>query len=208
MPPSFRRFPVGARERVCVALALALLAGCGTESRPPVRNHAAKQAYLITLKIENPPAPVTAIEGHASYQVMNKQCLPDAPFSGYTTGVWNVAEPVQFRPVSPNVWEGIVYADLYLDQAHTDDLGVCDWEFIAAGADFVIKGVRFAASLEDEEVLAQRSHREYFRRIHLDDPRSPDPSITISRISGELRAPPDTVPIAFTVVLASKEAVR
>jgi hypothetical protein len=130
-----------------LALSLALTTGCAEDARPPVRNHAPKQAYLITLTVENPPAPVTAIEGHASYQVMDTECLPKAFYFGYNTGISAVSEPVRLRPVAPNVWQGVVHPDLYLDQPQTDDLGVCDWEFIGAGAEFLVKGFRLAVDV-------------------------------------------------------------
>ncbi len=153
-----------------LALSLALTAGCAEDARPPVRNHAPKQAYLITLTVENPPAPVTAIEGHASYQVMNTECLPRAFFFGYPTGVRAIAEPVQFKPVSANVWQAVVYADLYPDQPQTDELGVCEWKFIAAGADFSIGKITLAATLNDEEIRAGESSTQYYEYAWLNDP--------------------------------------
>ena len=187
-----------------LALSLALTAGCAEDARPPVRNHAPKQAYLITLTVENPPAPVTAIEGHASYQVMNDgDCLPRRPFFGGSAGAWYATEPVQFKPVSPNVWRAVVYADLYPDQSQTDDLGVCDWKFIAAGADFFIKGVDFAATLDARQILAELEEKNHYGLFWL--AQSPPPK---GRILGHQTIPDAWPPGTFSVVISSKELGR
>lgn len=192
MPTRVRLFRIAG-----LALSLALIAGCTEHARPPVRNHAPKQAYLITLTVENPPAPVTAIEGHASYQVMNDgDCLPRRPFFGGPAGIRSITEPVRFLAVGPNVWQGTIYADLYLDQSQTDALGACDWTLIAAGADFRMRNATFASTLSAQEIHSEQERIEYFNRHWLEVP--PPKGARISRM---VNVPDDrsaTFPVTIT----------
>lgn len=134
------------------------------------QNPQPKQAYRITMTIENAPGPFASVKALAQYDVVNKECLrpPKGNPGGHTSPVPTEDVEIPLQKVSDTEYVGTVYADRMLDEDY-NDRGVCHWQLMqfrvhmkATGAD---GETLFIPSIPDEKLLAGERETVYFNKI-------------------------------------------
>ena len=75
------------------------------------RNPQPKQAYRITMRIDNAPGPFAKMLGLAQFDVVNTECLrpPKDNPGGYSSPVPTDAAEIPLTQVNDNTWSGVVY---------------------------------------------------------------------------------------------------
>mgnify|MGYP006975406327 CR=1 FL=1 len=111
-----------------------------------------RQAYRLTMTIEDAPGPLKIMVSAAQYDVVNRECLPppkDNP-GGRSSPVPTNDIPFELTRISDNQYTGIVYLDGMIDDDY-HGRGVCRWELIQAQVQLKATGAetetRFFASL-------------------------------------------------------------
>lgn len=137
------------------------------ERGPAKLNPAPKQAYEITLTIDNAPGPFEVVRGSAQFDVTNEgDCGYIAPISGVLHRITRL-EPFVLNKVGDNIYKGIIYLDYMVDEAYYGR-AVCHWEFTAASgylrATTNEATTRFLPGLDRKDVLAEKSTTTYFWR--------------------------------------------
>lgn len=177
------------------------------------KNPQPKQAYRITMTIENAPGPFARMLGLAQFDVVNRECLPPPDDNnGHLWPVPTEGVEIPLQKVSENTYSGVVYADQMLDEDYYGR-GVCRWKLIQAQVQLKATGAKgetkFIPSLGSEDLFADKSQKVYFWREYY-----PGASAVLeeypefgqtdrSRISSEIRDED-----LFTVTLtSSKEAL-
>lgn len=143
-----------------------LFMSADTESTIPV--HAQpnpRQAYRLTMTIENAPGPFGDVTGNTQYDVANRQaCSKRDPVSG-TVGRITHLPDLAWTPTGPGTYEAIVYADGLLDEDYYG-LGVCHWELKGAAGILRATGdkreTRFMPAIDDDDIFAERTKILYF----------------------------------------------
>ncbi|MDO5611554.1 MAG: hypothetical protein Q4G62_12430 [Pseudomonadota bacterium] len=130
-------------------------------------NPAPKQAYEITLTIDNAPGPFEVVRGSAQFDVTNEgDCGYIDPISGALHRITRL-EPFVLNKAGDNTYKGIIYLDYMMDEAYYGR-AVCHWEFTAASgylrATTDEGTTRFLPGLAREDVLAEKSTTTYFWR--------------------------------------------
>lgn len=133
------------------------------------RNPAPRQAYRITMTIENAPGPFAQMVGLAQYDVVNTECLrpPKDNPGGYSSPV--PTEDVEFplKKVGDNQYETILYADQILDEDYTGR-GLCRWKLIQWRVRMRAHGAAeenvVTPSISEDKILAGGSETVYFFR--------------------------------------------
>ncbi len=161
---------------LCSLLALAACSPSGLNmsqaaTEPTVhRNPQPRQAYRITMKIDNAPGPFAKMLGLAQFDVVNTECLrpPKDNPGGYSSPVpMDVAE-IPLTQVNDNTWTGVVYADQMLDEELVPGRGVCHWQLIQAQVQMKATGAdgetRFVPSIDVENVLSGEPQTIYFNK--------------------------------------------
>lgn len=141
---------------------------------PPVakkfkRNPAPREAYRITMTIENAPGPFAQMVGLAQYDVVNTECLrpPKDNPGGYSSPV--PTEDVEFplKKVGDDQYETIVYADQMLDEDYTGR-GLCHWKLIQWRVRMKAHGAAeetvVTPSISEDKILAGGTETIYFIR--------------------------------------------
>ncbi|WP_372393197.1 hypothetical protein ACCQ05_05765 [Xanthomonas sp. NCPPB 3582] len=130
------------------------------------KNPHPKQAYRITMTIENAPGPFGWVSGTAFYEIKNhEQCTPVEPI----TGVWNKSKrdgiPINFDRIGEFEYVAVIYADGLVDSNYYGK-GVCHFELASVGTTIKATGkkgeTRFQSSLFVGEILGQKSKVTYF----------------------------------------------
>ncbi|MDO5611552.1 MAG: hypothetical protein Q4G62_12420 [Pseudomonadota bacterium] len=137
------------------------------ERGPAKLNPAPKQAYEITLTIDNAPGPFEVVRGSAQFDVTNEgDCGYIDPISGALHRITRL-EPFVLNKAGDNTYKGIIYLDYMMDEAYYGR-AVCHWEFTAASgylrATTDEGTTRFLPGLAREDVLAEKSTTTYFWR--------------------------------------------
>lgn len=128
-----------------------------------------RQAYRLTMTIEDAPGPLKIMVSAAQYDVVNRECLPppkDNP-GGRSSPVPTNDIPFELTRVSDNQYTGIVYLDGMVDEDY-HGRGVCRWELIQAQVQMKATGAdgetRFIAMIRprDEEFRSAEPKRTYY----------------------------------------------
>jgi hypothetical protein len=131
-----------------------------------IKEHARpKQAYQLTMVIENAPGPFGLIEGSAQYDVTNhKTCGERNPVSGTRSRI-STHPPIEWKPMGNGQYLATVYPDLMVDEDYYGN-GVCRWKLMGASALLKATGTetetRFLPALDIEDILAERTVKRYF----------------------------------------------
>ena len=140
-------------------------------SRPTVhRNPQPKQAYRITMRIDNAPGPFAKMLGLAQFDVVNTECLrpPKDNPGGYSSPVPTDAAEIPLTQVNDNTWSGVVYADQMLDEEYIPGRGVCHWQLIQAQVQMKATGAdgetRFVPNIRRDKILAAEAQTIYFNK--------------------------------------------
>lgn len=135
------------------------------------RNPQPKEAYRITMKIDNAPGPFAKMLGLAQFNVVNTECLrpPKDNPGGYSSPVpMDVAE-IPLTQIDETTWSGVVYADQMRDEEYVPGRGVCHWELIQAQVQLKATGAegetRFIPSIDAENVLSGEPQTTYFNKV-------------------------------------------
>lgn len=141
------------------------------EDAPAYRqNPQPKQAYRITMTVENAPGPFASMKALAQYDVVNKECLrpPKDNPGGHTSPVPSEDVEIPLQRVSNNTYSGVVYADQMLDEDY-NGRGACHWQLMqfrvhmkATGA---VGETLFIPSIPDRKLLAGERETVYFNKI-------------------------------------------
>ncbi|MCC4620487.1 hypothetical protein LL965_10470 [Xanthomonas cassavae CFBP 4642] len=130
------------------------------------KNPHPKQAYRITMTIENAPGPFKWVSGTAFYEIKNhEKCTPVEPI----TGAWSKSKrdgiPINFDRVTEAKYVAVIYLDGLIDSNYYGK-GVCYFELAGVGATIKATGkkeeTRFQSSLFASEILDQKSKATYF----------------------------------------------
>ena len=127
------------------------------------RNPNPRDAYRITMRIEDAPGPFGSMRAFAQYDVVNPECLP--PPNDNNGHLWPVptdAAEIALTKEADGSYTGVVYADYMLDEDY-HGRGVCKWELIQTQAQLKATGVpgrgetKFIPSLKREEIPMEQS---------------------------------------------------
>lgn len=121
-----------------------------------------KQAYEVTVQIQDAPGPFDFIKAELSFQVSNPQCVPADPFSGAKKVPTNYPT-VALKPLGSGYYSGTIYLDLLQDDNYFG-LGTCHWE---ANGMIVTLGAfnrTYGAHLAIEEIRSQQTSTRYVPR--------------------------------------------
>ncbi|MGY4889302.1 hypothetical protein [Xanthomonas sp. NCPPB 3583] len=130
------------------------------------KNPHPKQAYRITMTIEDAPGSFEWISGTAFYQMTNhKQCTPIEPIAG----VWNKSDedgiPIHFEKRDASTYVATIYADGMVDADYYGK-GVCKFELDGIGISLRATGkeeeTRFQPALFKSQIHDTRSVKFYF----------------------------------------------
>jgi hypothetical protein len=124
-----------------------------------------KQAYQLTMVIENAPGPFGLVEGSAQYDVTNhKRCGQRNPVSGTRSRI-STHPPIAWKPISNSQYVATVYPDLMVDEDYYNN-GVCHWQFIEARAQLKATGAEaetdFVPHISAADILAEKTVKLYF----------------------------------------------
>ncbi|MFA4654396.1 hypothetical protein ACCQ07_15700 [Xanthomonas sp. NCPPB 3583] len=116
------------------------------------KNQHPKQAYRVTMTIENAPGPFGAASAKAFYDMKDRdQCAPFDASLGMSTKPKEHAIPVAFQKINDTVFTAMIYMDGMVDADYYGK-GVCHWEFGGFGVSLKATGGRaetaFSPSLE------------------------------------------------------------
>jgi hypothetical protein len=130
------------------------------------QNPQPKQAYRITMTIENAPGPFARMLGLAQFDVINPECLPPPDDNnGHLWPVPTEGVEISLQKVAKNTYSGVVYADQMLDEDYYER-GVCEWELIQVQVQLMATGAKdetkFIPSLDSEELFAGKPQKVYF----------------------------------------------
>ena len=129
-----------------------------------------KLRYEITLVIDKAPGPFEAVLGFANFET-DDDCVPAAPITAANYGSrypLDHSVPVRLQPTGLNTYEGTFFMD-WLEDEDYFRLGVCRWRSTTFSAVMKVGEVSFSTNIWDKDVVAQRSHTEYYARGHYGD---------------------------------------
>ncbi|MEF9420716.1 hypothetical protein Xkhy_18120 [Xanthomonas axonopodis pv. khayae] len=132
------------------------------------KNPHPKQAYRITMMIENAPGPFGFVDGATFYQMSDhQQCTPIEPIAGVWSKQKEDSVPAVFKKIDETTYVATIFADGMIDADYYGK-GVCHWELTGVGMSLKATGKHeetdFAPSLEKEQVLQSASKKTYFWR--------------------------------------------
>jgi hypothetical protein len=133
------------------------------------RNPQPKQAYRITMTIENAPGPFASMTALAQFDVVNKECLrpPKDNPGGHTSPVPTEDVEIPLQKVSDNTYSGMVYADQMLEDYN--GRGICHWKLMQFRVHMKATGAEgetlFIPSIPDDKLLSGQPETVYFNKI-------------------------------------------
>ncbi|MBB4132702.1 hypothetical protein [Xanthomonas sp. 3075] len=181
-----------------------------TEDGDPVyrKNPNPRQAYRITMTIEDAPGSFELVSGTAFYDMTNRdECAPFDPALGMSTKPKEAGVPVVFQKINNTSYTAMVYTDGMVDADYYGK-GICRWEFGGLAASLKATGVKaetdFMPSLEKKYFFESKSKETFFwsggyPRSKFDD--YPD----TGEESAEKYAEPNRSEL-FTVILKAERA--
>ncbi|WP_115514610.1 MULTISPECIES: hypothetical protein [Xanthomonas] len=130
------------------------------------KNPHPKQAYRITMTIDDAPGSFGFVDGAAFYQISNhQQCTPIEPIAGVWPKQKEDSVPAVFQKVDATTYVATIFADGMIDADYYGK-GVCHWELTGVGMSLKASGEHeetdFAPSLEKEQILQSSSKKTYF----------------------------------------------
>jgi hypothetical protein len=130
------------------------------------QNPQPRQAYRITMTVENAPGPFAHMLGLAQFDVVNPECLPPPDDNnGHLWPVPTEGVEVPLQKVAEHTYSGVVYADQMLDEIYYGR-GVCRWKLIQVQVQLKATGAKgetkFIPLLDSEELFAGEPQKVYF----------------------------------------------
>lgn len=139
------------------------------------RNPNPREAYRITMQIEDAPGPFGLVRAFAQYDVVNPECLPPPnDNNGHTWPVPTDAAEITLTRDADGSYSGVVYADYMLDEDY-HGRGVCKWQLIQAQAQLKATGepgrgeTNFMPSLPQADIYQERSRILNFAKASYPD---------------------------------------
>lgn len=175
-------------------------------------NPTPRQAYRLTMRIDNAPGEFGWIQGFLQYDVVNRDCLPppkDNP-GGYQSPLPTRSIPFGLDRTAEGGYTATVYTDGMVDEDY-HGRGVCRWELKNVQVQLKATGQRaetlFMADVYGDELLAGQSKTlHYIKRGY---PRHPETTLDEPLSSGQTdrsqMASYLTDDDLFTITLASEE---
>ncbi|MBB4130677.1 hypothetical protein [Xanthomonas sp. 3075] len=139
-----------------------------TEDGDPVyrKNPNPRQAYRITMTIEDAPGPFGFVDGAVFYQITNHTlCTPIEPIAGVWSKQKEDSIPADFKKIDATTYVATIFADGMIDADYYGK-GICHWELTGVGMSLKASGKKeetnFSPSLEKEQILGLSSKKTYF----------------------------------------------
>jgi hypothetical protein len=165
----------------------------------PTLNPHPTQHYELTVTVDAPGS-FDSIKGYASYKISNVECTPKNSFEGVHEIPEDVDHEITLTRVDGRTYKGYFYRDL-LEDADYFGLGACHWDIEAIGPNFTTHGLTFDAAMMREDILADKTVTEYFRKKEYFDQ-----SINDSNAGGALVSRTDDTPGEwFPVTMTAKK---
>lgn len=133
------------------------------------KNPQPKQAYRITMRIENAPGPFASMTALAQYDVVNKECLrpPKENPGGHTSSVPTADVEIPLQKVADNTYSGVIYADRMLDEDY-NGRGICHWQLMQFRAHMKATGAegetQFIPSILGDKIVSGTPESIYLSR--------------------------------------------
>ncbi|UKE63954.1 hypothetical protein KM539_08675 [Xanthomonas translucens pv. poae] len=130
------------------------------------KNPHPRQAYRITMTIEDAPGPFEHVTGTVFYQMTNhEQCTPVEPIAG----VWSKSKedciPIHFQKISETTYVARIYADGMVDADYYGK-GICHFELSGIGITLRATGkheeTRFQPGLFKSDIYSGAPISTYF----------------------------------------------
>lgn len=146
-----------------------------------VQNPHPKQAYRITVKVNDAPGPMKLADGsHLLYQAFNCSYVV-SEFEGVSLNPRKRLE-MKFNQIGTNEYESVIYLDAMKDEDYFGQ-GVCRWELDSFTAGFKATGkpeeTRFSFGGSVNELLAKKTETKYYWRSNYPYIREEDGSIYV-----------------------------
>ncbi|HEX5305350.1 MAG TPA: hypothetical protein VFW82_04620 [Dyella sp.] len=153
------------RLSVAAALTLLTLTACSRtmDDSDIKQNPHPKQAYEITVRLENVPGTVKAVTGSTLMEVADTDCVPQDPVSG-ARPYPHPAPAFELRQIQPNVYKGVAYLDPLADEDYSG-LGVCHWRLNMLNVRAEIGKAEYVAGLTLDQVKAGSEGGSFFRDL-------------------------------------------
>lgn len=151
-------------------------------------NPTPKQAYRLTMRIDNAPGEFGWIQGFLQYDVVNRECLPppkDNP-GGHQSPLPTRSIPFGLDRTAEGGYTATVYTDGMIDEDYYGR-GVCRWELKNVQVQLKATGQRtetlFMADIYGDELLAGQSKTLHYSRMGY--PRHPETTLDEPLSSGQ-----------------------
>jgi hypothetical protein len=192
-----------------VLLSFTLFAGCQPSEKPDMsqdhkaiadssadesveakfkQNPAPKQAYRVTLNVDDAPGPFAVVEGFAQFAATDCTYIINK-VAGATAYPQKII-PIIYKKIDDHAYEGIVHTDAMQDEDYFGQ-GVCHWNLVVVSAQLRATGAtgetRFFARLPREALLTnERQTSRHESKRYPADAALPDFSSTgLDPISGQ-----------------------
>jgi hypothetical protein len=138
---------------VALLFTLALITGCsmahGDPAHPELNPHP-KQRYEVTVTVDA-PGPFDSVKGHVWYAIANPECTPKNLLEGVHNLPADVDRTIVLTRVDDHTYHGYFYRDLLQGEDYFGK-GICRWEVSGAGANFMVHGLLFPASVNPFDI--------------------------------------------------------
>lgn len=130
------------------------------------KNPNPKQAYRITMTVQDAPGPFEFVHGSVSYEMSNhEQCTPIDRFAGVWPKSKRDSLPMDFKKMDSTTYVGIIYTDAMVDADYYKK-GICHWQINAVDVTLKATGAqaetRFQPALFKNELLQAQSVTTFF----------------------------------------------
>ncbi len=130
------------------------------------KNPHPRQAYRITMTIEDAPGPFGHVDAAAFYQMTNhQQCTPVEPIAGVWPKQKEDSIPAVFQKMDETTYVTTIYVDGMVEADYYGK-GICHWELTGIGVSLKSTGkhqeTKFSPTLEKDLVLNSEKKITYF----------------------------------------------
>lgn len=183
-----------------------------TSASPEYRqNPAPRQAYRLTMRIDDAPGPFGSIVALAQFDVQNRECLPppDSNPGGRQSPVPTMDLEIPLARDADGAWVGIFHTDAMLDEDY-HGRGTCVWQWMGTRVHLRATGADgetiFLPSLSAHEASPEQTVDFYFLKEGY--PQTSPANYSDLGIAGRERVPADLADEALFSIQLRSEAVR
>lgn len=159
-----------------------------------------KQAYEVTVQIQDAPGPFDAAKASAVFRVANHECVPKDPLSG-ARKIPASFPTVDLVPLGNDRYRATVYSDLLEDHDYFG-LGICHWRFEGLIVSVNANGVSFGADMVAASVLAHQRETWFFAKQLFHGSKVEDLNVPGAPLSDHIRTHADAF---FSMTFTAKE---